>query len=199
MTPKQSQPLDELKRCPFCGEKPEALEITGQEDKYPIERYWVRCTCEVEQVGLFTRAGAIKAWNTRTPSTPPQSDNHGELLKEIISRFYNIWNTSSDDNTKRLALAGREFAHNALTAQPEHIVDSHEMVQPDYKGIAEKLAEALRILRNNIGVASLVKNPYGIEYREQADKALTEYRALTESKRGGEHGDQLQSQSTQGD
>ncbi len=170
---KQSQPLDELKRCPFCGEKPEALEITGQEDKYPIERYWVRCTCEVEQVGLFTRAGAIKAWNTRIPSTPPQSDNHGELVKRADEWLSYTWPKDFPDEAFALITDMRNF----IAAQPEHIVDTHELVRPDWKGIAEKLAGALETCGNGHNS----QDYYQYFHEELVHEALTEYRALTES------------------
>lgn len=58
----ESERMNELKPCPFCGEKEKIYlrETLNKKD------FWVECvTCGTQQ-RLSSYAGAIEAWNRRT-------------------------------------------------------------------------------------------------------------------------------------
>jgi len=75
---------EELKPCPFCGEK-EELTV-----EYDDRCYYVRysnCSARGEEASS-TKEYAIKAWNTRKAFFPEDMEIDTEKLKALIDKTY---------------------------------------------------------------------------------------------------------------
>ena len=65
MVPRESNRVDKLKPCPFCGyNKPEVVNESGFH--YPARVYHVWChRCGVEAMQFMSEPEAVAAWNRR--------------------------------------------------------------------------------------------------------------------------------------
>ena len=80
-----------LKPCPFCGSD---LVLVHETD-WSTPPTWSAHCCNKEcplNGAKFTRAAAIAAWNTRTPTpTPPASDQVERVAEEYAKKIAHEW------------------------------------------------------------------------------------------------------------